>query len=78
MDVEKILGSEQLGGRVTRDSQFQFASGNTAPVIRYFDQFPARIRNRDRHMFCSGIERVLKQLLHNRRGPLDNLTGRDL
>jgi hypothetical protein len=56
LDVEQVLGLDQLGGRMTRGGQFQFIRRDAMSVVCDFDQRTSRIPNRNGNIFCACIQ----------------------
>jgi hypothetical protein len=55
----------------------QLGRGDPAAVVNHADQLTASVFDFDDDVGRAGIDRVLDQLLHDRRRPLDDLAGGD-
>ena len=74
--MQIVIG--KLGSGVTLDREREILLRHAAPVIGDADQPPAAARKHDLNPPRAGVERVLDELLHDRRRPLDDLAGCDL
>jgi hypothetical protein len=63
---------------VGRERQGQVGGRQTLPVIRDAHTLAPPLLHLDPHPRGAGVERVLDELLDDRRGPLDDFTGGDL
>jgi hypothetical protein len=71
-----VLG--QLGGGVALERQRQVLGRHPLPVVGHAHQRGAAVAQVDGDPARAGVQRVLHQLLHDRRRPLDDLAGGDL
>jgi hypothetical protein len=74
-DAEEILVGSQLAGRVGCERERQLLWRNPAAVVDHTDQLTATVLNLDDDLRRARVDGVLHQLLHDRRGALDDLTG---
>jgi hypothetical protein len=63
---------------VALKSQLDLVGGDAVAVIRDQDAVGAAALDLDLDVAGAGVQRVLDQLLHHRRGALDDLPGGDL
>ncbi len=75
-DGDQVVAGELRGG-VPLDRERQRLGVHAGTVVRDLDPFDAAGGERDRDPARPGVERVLHQLLHRRRRPLDHLAGGD-
>ncbi len=77
-DRQQIVRRAQLRRRVPLERQQRVVVIHAGAVVDHADQpLAARLRL-DANRPCACVHRVLEQLLHHRRGPLDNLARRNL
>src|SRR6185437_8286488 len=77
-DTRQVIEARDLAGRVRRQRQRQFVRRDARAVVAHADQAHATLLDLDIDATRTGIEAVLGQLLHHRRGAFDHLTGGDL
>jgi hypothetical protein len=63
---------------VPRQREKRVVGSHPAPVVRDLDPGDSPLLDVDRHPRRARVEGVLDELLHDRRGPLDDLAGGDL
>ena len=76
-DASKIIERLELARRVPLKCQRQVGPAHSPAVIDHLDQLPAGTLDEDLDSACSGVDRILDQLLDDRRRPIDNLARRD-
>ncbi len=76
-DCIEVFEAGDLAGRVAPERERQLLGGNAAAVVADPDRRPARAANIDADAAGTGVERVLHELLDDRRRPLDHLAGGD-
>jgi hypothetical protein len=77
LDVLEILGRPQLTRGVRRHRQRQVLRFDPAAVVYHPHQRDAALLEDDVDPSRCGVERVFQQLLHDARGPFDDLARRD-
>src|SRR5205823_4134783 len=73
VDGEEIFLRAQLAGRVPLQAQLGILARHAAAVVGDAHELAAAVEQIDGDIFRARIERVLDQLLHDGRGPLDDL-----
>jgi hypothetical protein len=73
----EVVERRHLRGGVPLERQLQFARGDAAAVIRDAELLVERARDPDLDRACTGIERVLDDLLQRRQRSLDDLARGD-
>ena len=63
---------------MTPDGQQQIGSGDPRTVVDDLDRVRAAAFDRNDDPPRAGVDRILDELLDDRSGPLDDLTGSDL
>ncbi len=74
----EIVQHADLGGRVPAHRQFCFLAAHPRSIIGYADPGPTAVLGSNLDTARTRIERILQQLLHHRRRPLDHFAGGDL
>jgi len=77
-DGEEVVLAAQLGGGVALQREPRVGALHAAAVVAHPNQLAPAVEEIDLHPLRTGIERVLHQLLHHRRRPLDHLARGDL
>jgi hypothetical protein len=76
-DAEQVVVVAELAGRVRRERQRQVLRRDAVAVVDDADQRPPAVLHLDQDVGRAGVDRVLDQLLHDRRRPLDHLARGD-
>src|SRR5690606_27608131 len=74
----EIVERRDLARRVPGQRERQLVRLDARAVVAHADQPGAAVLDLDVDTPCAGVERVLDELLHDGRGPLDHLAGGDL
>src|SRR6185437_14660206 len=77
-DGGQVVEPRELARRVAREREHGVVGAHAHAVVDDGDPVDAAAREPDLDVPRAGIERVLDELLHDRRRPLDDLAGRDL
>src|SRR5207247_5297515 len=77
-NADQVGGRANLARRVALQSELCVFPIHPRAVVAHADQVLAAILQLHPDRVRAGIERVLDQLLHDRRWALDDLAGRDL
>ena len=77
-DACQIGGVADLARRVAGERENGVASTHALAVVAHPDRAQAAFLELDDDAPRAGVERVLEELFHDRRRPLDDLAGRDL
>lgn len=74
----QVVQAGDLAGRVAAQGQRQLVARQALAVVLDRDQPHAAGRESHRDLPRAGVERVVEQFAHHRRGPLHHFAGRDL
>jgi hypothetical protein len=77
-DVLEVVQRRDLARRVAAQRERQLGGRDAAPVVFDDDRADAAARETHDDLGRGGIERVVDELAHDRRGPLDDFAGGDL
>ncbi len=77
-DADEVGDTADLARRVTVEREDGVLAAHAAAVVAHLDQRLAAVLQLDPHVARARVERVLDQLLHGRRGALDDLARGDL
>jgi hypothetical protein len=77
-DGDEPGGVPELGGGVALEREERVLLGHAAAVVAHPDQREPALLDVDLDLPRARVERVLDELLHDGRGPLDDLAGGDL
>jgi hypothetical protein len=77
-DAREVVDARELTRRVTREGEQRVVRMHPGAVVDDGDRVDAAGRQAYLDLPRAGVERVLDQLLHDRRGPLDDLARGDL
>src|SRR5205085_5971323 len=77
-DADQVGGLADLARGVARQRQLRVGAAHSLAVVAHPDQALPAVLDFHADRPRSGVERVLHELLHDRRGPLHDFAGRDL
>ena len=77
-NAQQVVGVFDFRGGVALEGQHGIVAHHAASVVGDLDQLLAARLDLNANARGTGVQRVLQQLLHHRRGTLNHLAGGDL